>query len=54
MLQILDMQRGLRDHAAPGHWNDPDMLEVGNGMPVNQDRAVGRRAVSAGRLYRQG
>jgi len=41
VLQILDMQRerGLRRHAGPGHWNDPDMLEVGNGMPVNQDRA---------------
>jgi alpha-galactosidase len=39
VLQILDMQQGLRDHAGPGHWNDPDMLEVGNGMPVNQDRA---------------
>jgi alpha-galactosidase len=39
VMQILDMQRGVREHAGPGHWNDPDMLEVGNGMPVNQDRA---------------
>ncbi len=22
---------GLYEHAGPGHWNDPDMLEVGNG-----------------------
>jgi alpha-galactosidase len=39
VLQILDMQKGLREHAGPGHWNDPDMLEVGNGMSVNEDRA---------------
>lgn len=39
VLQILDMQEGLRKYAGPGHWNDPDMLEVGNGQSVNQDRA---------------
>ena len=39
VLQILDMQQGLRQHAGPGRWNDPDMLEVGNGMPEHQDRA---------------
>jgi len=39
VMQILDMQTPLRQYAGPGHWNDPDMLEVGNGMPVNEDRA---------------
>lgn len=39
VLQILDMQDGLRQYAGPGHWNDPDMMEVGNGMSVNEDRA---------------
>ena len=39
VLQILDMQDGLRKYAGPGHWNDPDMLEVGNGQSENQDRA---------------
>jgi alpha-galactosidase len=39
ILQILDMQQGLRQYAGPGHWNDPDMLEVGNGMSVTEDRA---------------
>jgi alpha-galactosidase len=39
VLQILDKQDGLREYAGPGHWNDPDMLEVGNGMPVNEERA---------------
>lgn len=39
VMQILDKQKGLRQYAGPGHWNDPDMLEVGNGMLVNEDRA---------------
>ncbi len=39
VLQILDMQDGLRKYAGPGHWNDPDMMEVGNGMSVSEDRA---------------
>jgi alpha-galactosidase len=38
-MTILDMQDGLREFAGPGHWNDPDMMEVGNGMTVNEDRA---------------
>lgn len=29
--KILDQQVGLESYAGPGHWNDPDMLEVGNG-----------------------
>ena len=29
--KILDKQVGLEVYACPGHWNDPDMLEVGNG-----------------------
>jgi len=31
MEQIGFSQIGLARYAAPGHWNDPDMLEVGNG-----------------------
>jgi alpha-galactosidase len=31
VVQILDRQVGLEAAAGPGHWNDPDMLEVGNG-----------------------
>jgi alpha-galactosidase len=30
-VHILDLQDGLESYAGPGHWNDPDMLEVGNG-----------------------
>lgn len=39
VMQILDMQDGLRKYAGPGHWNDPDMMEVGNGMRTSEDRA---------------
>jgi alpha-galactosidase len=28
---IISEQAGLAKYAGPGHWNDPDMLEVGNG-----------------------
>ena len=31
IVKILDLQEGLEKYAGPGHWNDPDMLEVGNG-----------------------
>ena len=39
VLEILDQNEPLRPYAGPGHWNDPDMLEVGNGMSVAEDRA---------------
>jgi alpha-galactosidase len=39
VMQILDMQEGLRVHAGPDRWNDPDMMEVGNGMSADEDRA---------------
>jgi alpha-galactosidase len=40
VVDILDMQVGLESFAGPGHWNDPDMLEVGNGgMTVPEYRA---------------
>ena len=38
VMPIVDQQNGLRKYAGPGHWNDPDMLEVGNGMSVAEDR----------------
>ncbi len=39
VLRILDKQEGLRKYAGPGHWNDMDMMEVGNGMSEAEDRA---------------
>jgi alpha-galactosidase len=37
VVQILDLQDGLESYAGPGHWNDPDMLEVGNGGLTNTE-----------------
>jgi alpha-galactosidase len=31
VVQILDLVDGIESYAGPGHWNDPDMMEVGNG-----------------------
>lgn len=31
VLDIIDKQADLWRYAGPGHWNDPDMLQVGNG-----------------------
>ncbi len=39
VMQILDKQEGLRKYSGPNYWNDADMMEVGNGMSVNEDRA---------------
>lgn len=39
VLPILDKQEKLRKFAGPGHWNDMDMMEVGNGMTQAQDRS---------------
>jgi alpha-galactosidase len=37
---IIDQMNGLESYAGPGHWNDPDMLEVGNGgMTTTENRA---------------
>jgi len=30
-------QNGLEKYAGPGHWNDPDMLEVGNGHMTHDE-----------------
>jgi alpha-galactosidase len=38
--KILDLQVGLESHAGPGHWNDPDMLEVGNGELTNNENVA--------------
>jgi alpha-galactosidase len=38
--RLLDQQVGLEKFAGPGGWNDPDMLEVGNGgMTIPEYRA---------------
>lgn len=39
VMQCIAFNDTLRQYAGPGYWNDPDMLEVGNGMTENEDRA---------------
>ena len=36
---LIDIDKPLAQYAAPGHWNDPDMLEVGRGMSADEDRS---------------
>jgi alpha-galactosidase len=38
MLGIFHANVGLSAYAGPGGWNDPDMLEIGNGMSTTEDR----------------
>ncbi|MFE2315263.1 NPCBM/NEW2 domain-containing protein [Streptomyces sp. NPDC059441] len=37
MLSILKQNLPLAPYAGPGHWNDPDMLEVGNGSMTDTE-----------------
>jgi alpha-galactosidase len=37
VVQILELMNGLESYAGPGHWNDPDMLEVGNGGMTKEE-----------------
>ena len=37
MIAILDLERNLAKYAGPGYWNDPDMLEVGNGGMTTEE-----------------
>jgi alpha-galactosidase len=39
VMQCIHYNDTLRQYAGKGHWNDPDMLEIGNGMTINEDRA---------------
>ena len=40
VVQVLDKMEGLDKYSGPGGWNDPDMLQVGNGdMTLGEDRA---------------
>lgn len=40
VLPVIDQQDSLRKYAGPGHWNDPDMMQIGNGeLTMDQNRA---------------
>jgi len=37
LVETLDRQVELAEFAGPGHWNDPDMLEIGNGGMTDEE-----------------
>jgi alpha-galactosidase len=37
VMQIVDLMEPLYSYAGPGHWNDADMLEVGNGGMTSEE-----------------
>jgi alpha-galactosidase len=37
VVQIMDLMDGIESYSGPGHWNDPDMLEVGNGGMTKEE-----------------
>jgi alpha-galactosidase len=39
VLRLIDENAGLYDYAGPGHFNDPDMLEVGRLANADENRA---------------
>jgi alpha-galactosidase len=38
-MKILEMRKDIRKYSGPDQWNDFDMLEVGNGMTVTEDKS---------------
>ncbi|CAM3644071.1 glycoside hydrolase family 27 protein [Mucilaginibacter galii] len=39
VMTIVDKMPAIRQYNGPNHWNDADMLEVGNGMSYAEDKA---------------
>jgi alpha-galactosidase len=39
VIRLIDANKEQYAGAGPGHWNDPDMLEVGNGLNDTEGRA---------------
>ncbi|GAA0894113.1 hypothetical protein GCM10009122_37930 [Fulvivirga kasyanovii] len=37
--KIINMRKNIRSATGPNHWNDFDMMEVGNGMTAAEDRS---------------
>ena len=40
MIRIIDQNNQWHEYANPGGWNDPDILEVGNGGMTNEEYKV--------------
>lgn len=39
VLRILEMRKDIRKFSGQDHWNDFDMMEVGNGMTITEDKS---------------
>lgn len=39
VMKIVEMRKDIRKFSGPDHWNDFDMMEVGNGMTNTEDKA---------------
>lgn len=39
VMKIVEMRKDIRKYSGPDHWNDFDMLEVGNGMTFAEDKS---------------
>lgn len=39
VMKIVEMRKDIRKYSGPDHWNDFDMLEVGNGMTLAEDKS---------------
>lgn len=37
VVEIIDKNADLHPYAGPGHWNDPDMLQIGNGALTEEE-----------------
>ncbi len=37
VVEIIDKNADLHKYAGPGHWNDPDMLQIGNGVLTTEE-----------------
>jgi alpha-galactosidase len=38
-MKIIDMRKDIRKFSGPDHWNDFDMMEIGNGMTLAEDKS---------------
>lgn len=51
MVRLVDANANLYSYAGPGHWNDPDMMEVGHGLNDTEGQAhFSMRAILAAPL----
>jgi Alpha galactosidase A/Alpha galactosidase C-terminal beta sandwich domain len=39
VMSLVDQDAALWSYAGPGHWNDPDIMEVGKGLTANEDQS---------------